>query len=157
MADILDREAIANALFALLDGVKWGDTNQFGWNKSSRHGQIWGATNANDQPGMFLVPDSPSETYVPAKLFGPSKIFLHYRVIVYTRADGTDFDTTPETEQNQILTAIAEALNGPIGGIQNLGLSYVAHTWIEGEIFKDTGILDQQCALSIPIRVLTAR
>ena len=42
--------------------------------------------------------------------------------------------------------------SSPIGERQTLG-GIVNNAWIEGEVIMDTGILDQQLALMVPVSV----
>jgi hypothetical protein len=134
-------ESISVALFNLLESA-------YAFKKTDRRGAIWGNVDVSDQPYMALIEQG--ATGVQNTTIGLEKWTLHYLVLVYLRADANP-SAVPATTINAILQAIASALQ-PISGKQTLGAT-VNNTWIDGEVRIDTGILDQQCALLIPISV----
>jgi hypothetical protein len=74
--------------------------------------------------------------------------------MIYIRADAGP-DAVPDTVINQMLDAIGLVLQSiPPGEKQTLG-GLVENAWVEGEILIDSGILDQQCVIQIPVKVVT--
>jgi hypothetical protein len=139
-----DPEKIAIALFNLLL------TANFSFASSDRRGMVWSNVASAQQPYMALIERGGSG--VQNQAIGLEKWTLHFLVLVYIRADA-DPQTIPATQINAALKAIAEVMNGsPLGERQTLG-GIVINAWINGEVVIDTGILDQQCALLIPISV----
>lgn len=142
-----DREAISVALFTLLQ-------NAFAWNRSSRHPKIWGDISPADQPAMFLF--KIGETATQRRNIALPVWLIEYWCLVYLRVDPNPSDTNiPETTINAILKAIDTNLPPvPKGEKQTLG-GLVNNAWWEGKAIIDPGILDQQCAIVIPIHVET--
>jgi hypothetical protein len=137
-------EAISAALFTLLSGAN------FAFASKDRRGKIWGNVDPADQPYMGLI--QTGATGVQSTATGLEKWTLRYLVLVYIRADANP-NVIPATQINAALQAIAEAINSsPIGERQTLG-GIVNNVWINGQCMIDTGILDQQCALLIPVDV----
>jgi hypothetical protein len=137
-------EAIGAALFTQLLKAN------FVFSSSDRRGQIWSNVDQAAQPYMGLI--ERGATGVQNQAIGLEKWTLHYLVLVYLRADATP-SAIPATALNAALQAIAEAINSsPLGERQTLG-GLVNNVWINGDCLIDTGILDQQCALLIPVDV----
>lgn len=105
-------------------------------------------SNSANQPLLGLVGLGASEVEVGAQ--GLEKWLLHYRVLVYIRADATP-DTIPSTQLNYAWNAIVLAMrSGPTYVQQKLG-GLVDDCYISGDILRDNGNLDQQCVLMVPI------
>ena len=137
-----DPETISIALFNLLQ------TSTFNFVSYDRKGKIWGDVPPANQPYLALIEHG--MTGVQNTALGMEKWTLHYMLLVYIRADA-DPATVPGTQINAAIKAIQEVIsNVPIGEKQTLG-GLVNNTWINGEISIDTGILDQQCAIVIPV------
>lgn len=137
-------ETISIALFNLLL------TANFTFQSSDRRGQIWSGVTPGQQPYLGLI--EKGATGVQNSALGLEKWTLHYLCLVYLRADANP-EAIPATQINAALQAIAEAINSvPLGEKQTLG-GLVLNTFINGEVFIDTGILDQQCAILVPIDV----
>lgn len=140
-------ERIAVALFNLLSSI---DPATFPFVTFDRHGQLPTNVVPANQPYLGLVQLGMSQVENQAQ--GLEKWLLHFRVLVYIRADA-DPETIPATQLNNALQAVVGIMrSSPIGVQQTLG-GIVDNAWIEGEILMDTGILDQQCALLIPVVV----
>lgn len=139
------REQISVALFNLLKGA-------YPFAVAQRAGVMW--DNVPSQPAMFLFQVGESGTQASA--IGLTKWRLHFWCLIYLRAQpqAVGQDDTIETTMNQILDAIESTLQPIRGEKQTLG-GIVNNAWIEGQIGVDTGILDQQCALIIPLMVET--
>lgn len=144
-------ETIANALLATLTSatgsVTWGQP-------PSRAAKIWAAKSPADQPCLFLITHG---GVVSQKVgFGVSKVIYHFNILIYMRADESS-GTVPETQLVNMWTAIANALlpKSP-GARQDLGVpALIENAWIEGEFVMDTGILDAQQMILIPVMVST--
>lgn len=148
---------IANALLALLTSAT---ASVITWAQPpSRAAKIWSNVEPPDQPCMYLINAGGNQSQTAG--YGASKGIHHFHVLVYMRADGAMTGTIPEDQLLAVWAAINNAMNTNAttgnmnlpGKAQNLGLAFVNHAWIEGDWFMDTGILDQQCALVIPIKV----
>lgn len=139
-------EAISLALFALLK------TSTFSFNAYDRQGTIWTNVNLADQPYLGLIEHGIRG--VQDSAIGLTKWTMHFWVLVYIRADADEGATTvPATQLNAALLAIANVIAGTAPGEKQTLGGLVNNCWINGEIFIDTGILDQQCALVIPVDV----
>jgi hypothetical protein len=141
-----DPELIATALFILLGRASYEFLSM------NRRGNIWGNVAPADQPYLALI--ERGGTGVQNKAIGLEKWTLHFLVLVYIRADAQP-SAIPATPINAAWKAIASAMNSsPIGERQTLG-GLVNNAWIGGQVMIDTGILDNQCVLLIPIDVET--
>jgi hypothetical protein len=140
-------ETIEAALFALLQ------ENTYPFATYDRRGQLPENVPAANQPYLGLV--HLADVQVENQAQGLEKWLMHFRVLVYIRADASP-TAIPATEMNKALQAIVQVMRSspPIGERQTLG-GLVDNAWIEGTVLRDTGILDQQCALLIPIIVDT--
>jgi hypothetical protein len=137
-------ETISAALFTLLT------TMNYSFKVTDRVGQIWSNVDPSEQPYMGLV--ERGATGVQNQAMGLEKWTLHYLVLVYLRADATP-TAIPAQQLNAVLQAIAEVINSsPLGERQTLG-GLVNNVWINGQCIMDTGIIDQQCALLVPVDV----
>lgn len=142
------REAISTALFNLLVNTKIAGLPAF--KSTSRKAKIWSNTNVGDQPAMFLIHSG--EEAVQNKAYGITKWHLHFDILIYARVDASPA-ATPDTTINTLLDAIDTQIRGTQGERQTLG-GVVHHAWIEGQILIDTGILDQQIAILVPVKIL---
>jgi len=88
--------------------------------------------------------------------YGVSKLIYRYVALVYMRADESA-GSIPETQLNGVWTAVVNALLPSMPGKkQDLGIPNIVNdAWIEGDWLMDTGILDAQQELTIPILVST--
>lgn len=138
----MNREPISVALFSTLQSC-------YSWSTASRKGQIW--SSGAPQPAMYLIAWAESDHQDDMAL---TKYTLKYMCLVYFQIDTDPSSPCAETQMNVILAAIEAVLGIPGGERNNLGISNVINAWIDGELMKDTGILDSQCAIVIPISVL---
>ncbi len=141
------REQVSIALFNLISPA-------YPWKTAQRAGMMWQDVGSVGQPAMFVFQIGESGTQ--AQAIGLTKWRLHFWCMIYLRADAAQISqqTTIETQMNDILDKIEKALQPIRGEKQTLG-GIVNNAWIEGQIIIDTGILDQQCALIIPVMVET--
>jgi hypothetical protein len=145
-----DPELIELALFTLMKAALEAlPGNPF--KKISRVARIWATTGIENQPAAFLVPLGAS--IIEDQAYSVPKYVLQYAVLVYTRAeDGPD--NVPQILLNQCWKAVNDALRAtPPGSPQTLG-GLVVNAWIEGQVTMQSGILDKQCALEIPVHAI---
>jgi hypothetical protein len=142
-----DPEVVSLALFILLGQA------QFTFQSMDRKGKIWSNVNITDQPYFALI--ERGGEVVQNQAIGLTKHTLHFLVLVYIRADADQSPSAPvpATQLNAAWKAIEGIMNSvPLGERQTLG-GIVNNAWINGPVMIDTGILDEQCALMIPIDV----
>lgn len=143
---MMQREPIYAALFALGQGLSWGQPAQ-GFAYTARRVRL-----APDLPASpALCQAEHDETVVQTPGLDPRRTLgaawmIHHRI--------ADPDAAGASVNNAILDAIEAALApDDASGCCTLG-GLVAHCWLEGEVFKDPGDLDGQALLIAPIRVL---
>jgi|SRR5215472_15024088 len=137
-----DPESIGIALFTLLS------TASYPFQVKDRIGAIYSEVTPADQPYMGLI--ETSITGVQNTALGEEKWRITFAVLIYIRADA-DPATIPVTNVNAAIKAIAEVINNvPLGEKQTLG-GLVNNCWIDGTMRIDTGIIDQQMAVWIPV------
>jgi hypothetical protein len=145
------REAISEALFTQLQKANGTGAGQFNFQSFERGLKSWGSVPAANQPAAFLVKWKESLTQVN---LGLTVYVLDYLLVIYLQVDPST-GTVGETTCNAILDALDLALQSkPPYEKQSLG-GLVINAWIEGEVMIDTGILDQQAAIFVPIKVRT--
>ena len=145
-----DPEAIAVALYTQLLTANGTNPGQYNFTSTDQRGQLPQNVPAAAQPYMGLVELGMSQ--VEGQAQGLEKWLLHFRVLIYIRADAIP-SAIPRTQLNLALLAIVNAMrSGPTFERQTLS-GLVDNAWIEGDILMDTGVLDQQGALMIPIVV----
>jgi hypothetical protein len=149
------RETVANALLTLLAATQFtppGAAAPTTFQTVGRNVHTWGNISQADMPALYLI--HPGEQVVQNQAYGLPKYALHFEVLIYARADAAP-SGVPDSLINAMLDAIDTQMQStPPGEKQTLG-GVVYHAWIEGEILIDSGILDQQIAILIPIKVLT--
>lgn len=147
----MNREAIANALLALLNTAQISSQPIF--KTSTRRVDVWANSSPADKPALYLA--EPLESYArPYQKATPQIVTLTYQVFIY--ADAVDPNIVPQTQLNQILDAIDTAMTPrPLPGQETfitLG-NLVSAAWIEGEVLKAPGYLQGTSAILIPIKV----
>jgi hypothetical protein len=141
----MNREAIASALFALVQGSASFAT-------ASRRVKLWTDVSSADKPAIFMAEHG--ETYVRKGEALPAVITMDVELLIYIDA-GKDQSVTPITVLNPLIDAVDAALApSPVTGKQTLG-GLVTHCWIEGKVMKDPGDLDGDGVAVIPIKILT--
>jgi len=155
-----DRETIFKALFALTEGVVWnvGPTNSPEWQRfrtRTRRIVLFSDVGDSDQP--WLGQAEHAETFTQVSRMPYRRIF-QAQWIVYHVA-GKQPNSFPTIQNNLILDALQKAIaprttdpgypdeRNTLGGL-------VYHCFIEGEVFKDPGDIDDQGMLIVPIRIL---
>ncbi len=139
------REPVMTALFERLSGAARFVT-------ASRRLRHWSDVAPEDQPALFMAQRSGG---VLERVRGqPAKLTL--RADVYVYAHTTD-GTAPATTLNDLLDAIADALEpDPHPGVQTLD-GLVHHCWIDGDIETDEGTLGDQAVAIVPITIIVNR
>jgi hypothetical protein len=143
----VNRDVLGQALEAQLAKVK----NVYPFKTVSRRARIWTNVTPAEQPAIFLV--KVRET-LDQTTWGAPRYRLAYLALCYLRADAAP-NLIPEVEINKVLDAVDGVLLAtPPGEKQTLG-GIVENCWIEGDIMIDTGILDQQIVIVIPVSIVT--
>lgn len=108
------------------------------------------------QPALFIAVTL--EETKQGAIGVPGHTVMEATLIVYCQ--GPAIDEAPgeetmlaESTLNGLLEDIDTALAPGIDGTQTLG-GLVTHCWIEGQVFKDPGILSNQAMAVVPVRML---
>lgn len=139
------REQIAVALAAKLDTAAIPEIKTFSRILNSPEN-----TAAISQPALFLYqvgdPYDNEEGRPPIRR-------LHFNAEIYTNR-GSDAEKIPDTQMNEILDLIDEALApSPISWFQDLG-GLVSHAWIAGQIVRFPANDGAQSIAVVPIEVM---
>ena len=146
----ITRNQVADALLAFGSGITWGS------------GSTWATppTRKFKGVGQFALADRPvliqiePEESVEQRTNLESIVRLQYRWIIWTKTDTQDVDVIGAADLNDMIDAI-EAAFKPVGMRQTQDLGgAVAHAFINGSIFKDSGDDTGEGLVSIPITVL---
>jgi len=141
------REDVFNALFALTAGLAWGSPAQT-LAYSARRVKLWDDLPA--QPALCQAEQDEDVTEVTGL---PSKTTYSANWLIYHNV-GKDPAATPATETNLILDAVQALFpSGDPDQVQTLG-GLVHHCFISGKVFKDSGDLDGQALIIVPIKIL---
>jgi hypothetical protein len=147
------REPIFAALFALGQTITWADPITGAptvWGYSNRRIQTSDQISADAMPA-FLQGVGPEQ--VVAKSGYPSKRTLSANWLIYYKPYTNPASTDPLT--NAILDGVDFAMqpDDSIGNVLTLG-GLVTHAWIEGEVFKAAGDMNEQAMIVVPIKLL---
>ena len=143
----MKRETIITSLFTLLANAALFKT-------AGRRLQLWSSVASADKPALFL--NERSEEYVRDSEAVPEAVILQIDIYIYVDV-GKDQNSIPATTANKLLDAVDTALApNPFTGLQTLN-GLVSHCWIEGKIIKDTGDLDGDGVIIIPVKILVPR
>jgi hypothetical protein len=148
----MTREPIFAALFALGQTITWTDPEtqeSVGFGYSNRRIQTSDQIPAELMPAL-LQGVGPEDFKVLAGL--PPKRTLSANWLIYYKPNLTPLTTDPLT--NAILDGVEGVFvpDSPNGTVTLGGL--VAHAWIEGEVFKAAGDLNDQAMIVVPIKLL---
>lgn len=156
----MDRELIFSTLFAITEGVRWNIGTQQApiyqqFNTRTRRIQLFSDVPDKEQPWLGQSEHSENITQISRM---PYKAVLGAQWVVY-HVTGKQPKAVPTCRNNLILDALQNALapkvtdpgypdeRNTLGGL-------VYHCYIEGEIFKDPGDIDNQGMLIVPIKIL---
>jgi hypothetical protein len=119
---------------------------------SGRKLLLWDDVPSGNQPALFLHQGTQTVTQ---QTFPLNQWNLKAQIWVYFRADGSDSQTTPpDTLVNLILDAIDSTLSpAPLADYKTL-YGAVYHCMISGQIAFDSGLVDGQGVIVIPIEIL---
>jgi hypothetical protein len=142
------RKQVSHAIFALLQSV-------YQFRKTELDLRGLGHVDAEEQPYLGLV--RPRTSATQQKAFGLTIWELQYVGVVYMRKDATQLAPGVYWQDflDDIEDTIDKAFQPATVGTPNTLNGLVTNCWIEGDIEIDPGILDQQIAMFIPIKVLT--
>lgn len=141
------REDIFNALFALTASLTWGSPSQ-SLAYSARRVKLW-----DDLPAQPALCQAEHDEDIAEVTGLPSKTILSASWLIYHNL-GKDPAATPASESNLILDAVQALFpSGDPDQVQTLG-GLVHHCFISGKVFKDSGDLDGQALIIVPIKIL---
>lgn len=150
------REQVSIALFNLLN-------DSYAYPFSSRRMKIWDDVALINKPALFL--DEEKESHERSNHPTPAVRTLRYMVYIFTQADpslGSDCTNVPVTQLNDLFDLIDPVQGGilkPNDTMQNRqtlgGLVY--DCYIEGQVVKVPGDLDNQGVLIFPVKVIFNR
>ncbi len=141
------REDIFQALFALTETLAWGAPPQ-GLAYSARRVSLWSDLPA--QPALCQAEHD--ETITQTTGLPPRRVFAASWLIYHDA--GKDPTAVPATQTNQILDAVQLLFpSDDPDHVQTLG-GLVHHAYISGKVFKDSGDLDGQALIVVPIQIV---
>jgi hypothetical protein len=143
----VNREVIAQALETQLGKVK----DLYPFKTVSRRARIWTNVTPSEQPALYLI--KVSEGY-DQSTWGAARYRLKYLMLCYLRADAQP-NVVAEVEINKALDALDATLAGKPPGTKQTLYGIVENCWIDGDVMIDTGILDQQIVIVVPVSILT--
>jgi hypothetical protein len=149
---MIDREAIYNALLALLQASGVFVT-------CSRKPMSPDQLLPGLQPALLL--EETGERAEPRPRGLPTKWTLNVDLGIYYYFDSQPetpgvYDPSPSTALNTLIGAVETALApDPATGVQTLG-GLVSHCWVEGEVIKSPAYLQAQGAAIVPVKILAS-
>jgi len=145
------REAIFEALFNLLCGTKPPSYLGGTWNYQSRDLLPWEMVEVANQPALFVFQ---TPQHATMDTFGLTQWKLGAAAMVYYRRDEISDPSVPWDEAvNDTLDILESAINPFPGQTQTLG-GLVLHTYIDGAVVFDSGRLDPQAFILVPITMV---
>lgn len=157
----VDREAIFRALFALTAGIQWpADYDEPGgaqrtFATRSRRVKLFSEVPVEQQPWLGQAEHNEEAAQVTSQ---PYKWKLNAQWFIY-HPDAVVQEALPTVTNNLILKAVEDALfpkpyDPGFLDERNTLSGLVHHCFIEGEVFKDPGDIDNQAMLVVPITIL---
>lgn len=133
------REQVMVAMFAKVQTLP-------GYVTYSRHLKLFSDVPGDQQPYICMTEHNEGQNPRPVGM--PVKLTLRASLVIYFRSD----DQAGTTTMNNLLDAIDPIFypDMPLTGKCTLG-GLVDHAWIQGDVFKDPGDLDQQGMIVIPV------
>ena len=148
------RQAIADALFALLSAVTWtyGSKTYVFVTKTQKPTLPENVT-PTQQP--YLGVEFYDEDQDQQEAIAATHYVLHFKVYIYARADA-DPDIPGEKFLTAILTAVDNAMQNQLQPGERQTLSNTVYrAWIEGNLMRSNGLVDQQMFLVVPVNCET--
>jgi hypothetical protein len=148
------RSTVFNALLALMKTIPATSIpGQTVWKTITQSLVLWDEIPAVSQPAMLLHrgPQISEQKHV----FGVTKQEWHASIWIYFRTDSLKTASTyPDQITDQMLDSFELAFQtDPINNRLTLG-GVCYHCFIDGTIFFDSGINDQQAVIVVPITIL---
>lgn len=147
------REEIYQALANITETITWGSGKEF-LNDVATRRRVKLFSDANVQPAIYQA-EHEEEVAQASKM--PYKRAFVASWIVYHQV-GKDKNAVPAIENNLILDAIEVALDprpaDPGYPKRNTLGGLVHHCYIDGDILKDPGDIDDQAMIVVPITML---
>jgi len=145
---VADRKTVSTALFELLKGISWGNPAS-GWAYSSERLQHW--EDCPQQPALYV--QEGDERWTQVTRFEAIRTW-EYKIVVYQDSAKNESNPRPADTNDAIMAAIEAALGmDQAGNHQTLG-GLVHSVKIVGTVLKDSGDLDGQGFLGVPIEVI---
>jgi hypothetical protein len=141
------RRQISQALFTQLQTA-------YNWARSERGTEIWSNVAPVDQPFLGLL--CPREVASQPQAWGLTRWERFYFAMIYMRRDQMPLDQGQYFSDliDDMLDAVDTSLLGsPMGEANTLG-GLVTQCSIDGDIMVDSGILDNQAVILVPIHVV---
>lgn len=146
------RNQVFTALFDLLKTTT-PPTGQI-WRTTSQHLRLWDSVDKGAQPALFL--QRGPQVAAQNSTRGATRWQWNCWAWIYYQVGGLKNSQTlyPDQLTDQFLDNIEQVLaTDPIDGPRTLG-GLVQHVWINGTIFTEAGIEDDQAFMIIPISIL---
>lgn len=150
------RKLITDRIFAVFNSVVLpASLNGGSWKTSTKDVEIWTNVNAFDQPYLGLV--VPDDMASDNQAFGLTKWTRRYYGMIYFRRDAIPLEPGTYVQDiiDDLIDAVDAAFAAPRKGEPNTLGGIVQTCMIDGTIFTDSGTLDQQCAIIVPITIIT--
>lgn len=141
------RRQISQALFARLQKA-------YSWARSERGAEIWSNISPVDQPFLGLL--CPRESASQTQAWGETRWERFYFAMVYLRRDQMPLEDGQYFSDlvDDMLDSIDASLAGDLPGEANTLGGLVTQCAIDGDINVDSGILDNQAVILVPIHVV---
>lgn len=143
----IPRRHISQALFAQLKAA-------YNWSRSERGTEIWSNVASVDQPFLGLL--CPREAANQPQSWGLTRWERFYFAMIYMRRDQMPLEEGQYFSDliDDMLDAIDTSLLGSPSGEANTLGGLVTQCSIDGDIMVDSGILDNQAVILVPIHVV---
>lgn len=144
------RNQVYTALFTLIKQLPPPPGQK--WKGFSQNLKSWDDVPAESQPCVFL--HRLTQTAEQTHAYGVTKWIWRSMIWIYFRSDGYRTSTTyPDQVTDPILDSIEQLFQTePGAGRLSLG-GLVQHCWIDGTIYFDPGLEDNQAVILVPISI----
>lgn len=145
----MNRNLYFDRLLAIVQSITWGSPSApRSFVTTSRRLRSFADT--AEQPAAYL---SSGDELFSQRTGLPYSVTLEAKLVIYHQAGGDEY-VTPDEETSMIMDAVQAALAPPeVDERQTLG-GLVHHCWIDGTVMKDSGDLDGQAVIVVPIKML---
>jgi hypothetical protein len=130
---MIERKAALDAFFDIVRNVD-------GIVTASRKLKLWSNVPREERPALFMT--THSERYVRKGEGIPAKVTISGMLFLYTWTDVRNPNIVPADQQDALLDAIHKALQPKFPYQEQTLGGLVQHAWIEDEIQKDPGDID---------------